>query len=138
MPGRFSLEKRGMEGRSWIERVVDGIGPGLFWGVWCFAAGWALAVWLLPVPVDSAAVKLVASILGPAVGAGFAILGALKVMRETGRRESRRAAHHLYASVGKFIRLCEAALEQADTPQCALAILASTQDIFVGQSKMAA
>jgi hypothetical protein len=87
-----------MEARTRIERVVDGLGPGHFWGIYCFTAGWALAALLRPIPVDSAAVKLVASILGPAIGAGFAILGTLKVVRETGKRESRRAIHHLHVA----------------------------------------
>ncbi len=80
-------------------KVLDNIGPALFWGVWCFTVGWGVAVYMSAIPTEAAGVKLVASVAGPAAGACFAILGALKVMRETGRRETKRALHRVEAAV---------------------------------------
>lgn len=99
-----------MDHQSFFDWLTDRLGPALFWGVWCLTAGWALAVYTSAIPADSAGVRLVASILGPASGAGLAVMGALRVMKETGRRERRRAinlahatATSLHANVGALV-----------------------------------
>lgn len=87
-----------MDHRSFFDWLTDHLGPALFWGVWCLMAGWTLAVFANAIPADSAGVRLVASILGPAAGASLAVMGALRVMKETGRRERRRAINLAHAT----------------------------------------
>ena len=52
-------------------------GIGLFWGAWWTMVGATAAIFCSAIPVDSAGVKLITSILGPAVGAGLGALGGI-------------------------------------------------------------
>jgi hypothetical protein len=96
------------------QAIVGRLGPGVFWFLWCTTFGWALAVWCTAIPPESAGVKLVAAILGPAAGAALAAAATLRVMRETGKRDARRAVNHLRAAVESVERLFWDLIESRD------------------------